>query len=143
MEELKKVREETEKTREESGAVDLRPGEIEGMVAEDSIGLKKSRAMEKRKRELEERRKMIDAKRRKKDPASTTSQDAASSALQDKSQLPSQQPTAPNDPFSILESRAQKEEGQQPRLSSPPSKPSRADEFLAALERDMMKGTHR
>jgi hypothetical protein len=60
MEELKAAREETEKTRQELGAEDIKPGE-EGMTA-DGV---KSRAMEKRKRELEERRKLIEAKRKK------------------------------------------------------------------------------
>jgi len=73
MDELKSAREETERTRKDVGAIDLRPGEVEGM-GEDKDGegegrggpaVGKSRALEKRKRELEERRRMIDAKRRK------------------------------------------------------------------------------
>ena len=55
MEELKMAREETEKTRQETGAVDVRPGEVEGMKDVSgnggTVGVK-SRAMEKRKREL-------------------------------------------------------------------------------------------
>jgi len=62
MEELKNAREETGKTRAELGAVDLRPGEVEGMNG----GTGKSAALEKRKRDLEERRRLVDAKRRKK-----------------------------------------------------------------------------
>ena len=63
MEELKGARDETGKTRAELGAVDLRPGEAEGMQAG---GGSKSAALEKRKRDLEERRRLVDAKRRKK-----------------------------------------------------------------------------
>ena len=67
MEELKNVREETGKTRAELGAVDLRPGEVEGMNADaGSGGPGRSAALEKRKRDLEVRRKLVDAKRRKK-----------------------------------------------------------------------------
>ncbi|KAJ7637716.1 hypothetical protein DFH06DRAFT_1002281 [Mycena polygramma] len=65
MDELKSARDETERTRKEAGAVDIRPGEVEGMQDSDSAATGKSRAMEKRKRELEERRKLLDAKRRK------------------------------------------------------------------------------
>jgi len=60
MEELKSVREETERKRQELGAEDAKPGE-EGMTVEGV----KSKAMEKRKRELEERKKLIEAKRKK------------------------------------------------------------------------------
>ncbi|KAF8896288.1 hypothetical protein BD779DRAFT_1433316 [Infundibulicybe gibba] len=75
MEELKSARHETEKTREEKGAVDIRPGEIEGMQGGDTVSAARSRAMEKRKRDLEERRKLLDAKRRKMGhPAASSSQ---------------------------------------------------------------------
>jgi hypothetical protein len=74
MDELKSARVETEKTRKEAGAVDVLPGEVEGMQDPDSASTGRSWAMEKRKRELEERRKMLDAKRRK----LTTTQDSAS-----------------------------------------------------------------
>lgn len=66
MQELKASREETERTRAELGAEDVRAGEIEGMKDNrSSVGAVKSRAMEKRKRELEERRKLLESKRRK------------------------------------------------------------------------------
>lgn len=79
MEELRKVRGETEKTRQGTGAVDVLPGEVEGMVAPAGAGLSKSRAMEKRKRELEERRRLLDAKRRKKNPEAASSGSATAS----------------------------------------------------------------
>ena len=68
MEELKSAREETGKTRAEFGAVDLRPGEVEGMNVDAGAGgsTGRSAALEKRKRDLEERRKLVNAKRRKK-----------------------------------------------------------------------------
>lgn len=76
MEELKKAREETEQTRQEVGAHDVRPGEMEGMVLSSGDGNEhvpqKSRALEKRKRELEERRRLLEAKRRKKNLTSDT-----------------------------------------------------------------------
>jgi len=53
MEELKNVRMETEKVREEVG------------VEEGTDGKRANKAMEKRKREIEERRKAVEAKRRK------------------------------------------------------------------------------
>jgi hypothetical protein len=62
MAELKAARTETETIRQELGAVDLKPGEVEGMQADTGM---KSRAMEKRKRDIEERRQLIEAKRRK------------------------------------------------------------------------------
>lgn len=62
MEELKSAREETERTRKEVGAEDIKPGQDEGMSGGSSV---KSRAMEKRKREIEERRKLLEAKRKK------------------------------------------------------------------------------
>ena len=70
MEELRQASVETEKTRAEAGAVDLRPGEVEGMrVGEEDESTPgpstKSRAAEKRKREIDERRKLLEAKRRK------------------------------------------------------------------------------
>jgi len=68
MEELKNAREEIGKTRAGFGAVDLRPGEVEGMQVGGGAGgsggggTGKSTVLEKRKRDLEERRKLVDAK---------------------------------------------------------------------------------
>ena len=59
LDELKRRREETMKAREEAGAVTLRPGEVEGMRAEEDSVPGKSRAQEKRKREQEERRLLL------------------------------------------------------------------------------------
>lgn len=146
MEELRKARTETEKTREQTGAVDLRPGEVEGMVAPaesaGGSGLKSSRAMEKRKREIEERRKMLEAKRRKKNPG------AESSGSSSKPTPPASiTASTPSDPFAALE--AQVSLAKPPNVSSkgkqkasttlPPQAQSDADAFLAALERDVLK----
>jgi len=70
MAELKASREETTRIRQESGAADVRPGEVEGMREGDDSGTLasgpvRSRAMEKRKREIDERRQMLEAKRKK------------------------------------------------------------------------------
>src|ERR1700730_13872286 len=48
LEELMSARQETERTRQETGAVNVKPGEIEGMREDLSVGAR-SRAMEKRK----------------------------------------------------------------------------------------------
>ena len=127
MEELKTAREETGKTRAELGAVDLRPGEVEAMLADGAGGsggggMSKSAALEKRKRDLEERRKLVDAKRRKKigDP-------------------PVVEPPS-NPPPSMTGSQAMVHAVEQP--SKPESvkavPPNPADDFLAQLERDIM-----
>ncbi|KIM39765.1 hypothetical protein M413DRAFT_74026 [Hebeloma cylindrosporum] len=66
MAELKASREETTRIRQESGAADVKPGEVEGMREGDSGTLiVRSRAMEKRKREIEERRQMLEPKKKK------------------------------------------------------------------------------
>lgn len=69
--ELQKARMETEKAREEAGAINVKAGEVEGMVASGSgggepvSGVIMSRAVEKRKREIEERRRLLEEKRRR------------------------------------------------------------------------------
>ncbi|CAL1716520.1 unnamed protein product [Somion occarium] len=141
MEELRKAREETEKTRVELGAVNVKPGEVEGMVHEGEVvsgQLKKSRAMEKRKRELEERRKMLDAKRRKKEPAPSPSpREEPESA---KPQIA--EASTSLDPFAALEAQASSSsaKGKQKQKDT---REDPADAFLAALERDMLKGGNR
>lgn len=126
MEELKNAREDTGKTRAEFGAVDLKPGEAEGMHADGGVGgsgeggTSKSAALEKRKRDLEERRKLVDAKRRKK--------------IGDR-------PVVDPDPPPPMEGRQDKV---QPAEQSSKSDSSGAvsfnpaDDFLAQLERDIM-----
>jgi len=111
MEDLKRIREETENARKESGAA--------ASGQEVRIG------SEKRKREIEERRMAIEAKRRK-----TTEKE----------------PTAPAS-IPIAESPASLASGNKaeepPRSKKKPKQPKQAapaqsaDEFLAALERDM------
>ena len=115
MEELKNAREETGKTRAELGAVDLRPGEIEGMNAETG----KSAVLEKRKRDLEERRKLVDAKRRKKiggPPIVETRESETVAHGADRLSKPEPVEAVACDP---------------------------ADDFLARLERDLMSGRTR
>ena len=124
MEELKNARDETGKTRAEFGAVDLRPGEVEGMNAGTEAGSStgKSAALEKRKRDLEERRKLVDAKRRKKvgsppvvepppDPSQSTGSNRATVQAADRPSKPELAEMVAPDP---------------------------ADDFLAQLERDIM-----
>jgi len=160
MEELKMAREETEWTRKDVGAVDLKPGEVEGMQEEEGIwsGAKagKSRAMEKRKRELEDRRRMVDAKRRKVKPvgAEEESQSTASVPIfnaghQDfKAPAPMFETVPPStavslDPFAALETQAisvdKKGKGKtKERVANDPQ--LAADDFLAQLEKEMLGG---
>ena len=146
MEELKKAREETEQTRAEFGAVDLAPGEGEGAEAGgESVVMKKSKAMEKRKRELEERRKMLDAKRRKKDPRPEEKQSDLVEVLSPpdpppppRSPPPSSLKAPADDPFAILETQFSTT-GSKAKASLATGTAA-ADDFLAALERDMLKG---
>lgn len=129
MEELKTAREETGQTRTEFGAVDLKPGEVEGMDIGGAVGgssgggTSKSAALEKRKRDLEERRKLVDAKRRKKigDPpvVEPHPNPPPTDGSQDKAQATQQS----SDP----------EPGKAIALNP-------ADDFLAQLERDIMSG---
>ena len=128
MEELKNVREETGKTRAELGAVDLRPGEVEGMQAGSGNGgggTSRNAALEKRKRDLEERRKLVDAKRRKKIEGPPVGE-----PLSNSSQLP------------MKESRdtVQSVEQSSKLQSAKPVESNPADDFLAQLERDIMSG---
>jgi hypothetical protein len=130
MEELKTHREETGKTRVDFGAVDLKPGEVEGMHIGGGVdgaggsGTSKSAAFEKRKRDLEERRKLVDAKRRKKigDP-----------------------PVIEPHPTPSLPTEGNKDEAQ--TAFKPESGKSVSlnptDDFLAKLERDIMSGKAR
>ncbi|CDO72466.1 hypothetical protein BN946_scf184980.g7 [Trametes cinnabarina] len=139
MEELRKAREETERTRAETRAEDLRPGEIEGLNvgAEDTAGPFKSRAMEKRKREIEERRKLLEAKRRKiaspKEPKEDTTPRLTGSE-------PAKTPPASSDSFAILEAQS-KEPKSQAKAVDPTLDP--ADAFLAQLEHDIIAGKRR
>ncbi|KAF8206519.1 hypothetical protein K438DRAFT_1578109 [Mycena galopus ATCC 62051] len=135
MEELKSARVETGLTRKEMGAQDILPGQVEGMQDSGSSG--KSRAMEKRKRELEERRKMLDAKRRKivpteKDGASTST--TAEPAVFTATAEPVFMAVA-EDPFAALEV-ASKNKG---KAKAQPIE-NDADKFLAQLEHEFLSG---
>jgi hypothetical protein len=134
MEELAAARQTTEQTRKEVGAVDLRPGEVEGLTRDDddAVGTSQSRAMDKRKRDIEERRKALDAKRRKIKEGPTTKDDSsappAAPALSASASIP--------DPFAALE--AQMATSRAPPASG--NDMSQADAFLAQLEKDMGRG---
>lgn len=145
MEELKRARDETEASRRAAGAVDIRPGEGEGLagdagdVAKDEVGSIKSRASEKRKREIEERRALIEAKRKKK------TNGAVSSARE----VPTQdnETPRPSDPLASLELQLRKgvneEKGKEKHKSrwdmgtNTKDSTSVADDFLAQLEQDL------
>lgn len=140
MEELRSARMETEKTRQDAGAVDLKPGEVEGMRDDSTTpGALRSRAMEKRKRDIEERRRILDAKRRKvkgdETPAGRGSEpdtsEAATLEVQDISGLfaaPKRQVTDASD-------RPDRKGKQKGTNDSVPK--TEADEFLAQLEREI------
>lgn len=160
MAELKASRDETERTRQEMGAVDVKPGEVEGMQDDEAggSGTVKSRAMEKRKREIEERRKLLNAKRRKVKGGTEEQQLAAEATLQ-----PTEGPATPvftagieipvfkaaaasADPFKALEiqeqaqSRASKPSNSKGKGKAKADAPpiNEADAFLAQLELDML-----
>lgn len=161
MEELKLAREETERTRREAGAVDMRPSDVEGMRADGDGGggVLKSRAMEKRKRELEERRRIVDAKRRKikgdNVERDSTSRDSLTSAAAagveeakaEASVLSSSAPAlASLDPFAALEAQRSAQVGMKgtkgkEKVRNDPQ--LAADDFLAQLERDLLSGQAR
>ena len=124
MEELKSARQETEKTRQETGAVDVKAGEIEGMQEGASTG-GKSRAAEKRKRELEERRRLVDAKRKKAKSGGDAS--LPSDAVEPRADVACAVP----DSFAALELQSS---------SKTPTIVNDADAFLASLEREMLIG---
>lgn len=161
MEELKAAREETEKTRQELGAEDIRPGQDEGMTAGSNV---KSRAMEKRKREIEERRKLLEAKRKKiklneESPKYERSSLSQTNAPPSSVSLPQKAPPGSTaiDPFAELESQAVPK-GQKPQSTIDPfaaleessgkSKrkgkdkvkpvPTDADAFLSHLEHEFL-----
>jgi hypothetical protein len=131
MEELKTVRGETGRTRAEFGAVDLRPGEAEGMRVGGEAGgsggggTNRSVALEKRKRDLEERRKAIDAKRRKRVGEPPVVEPP-----------PDPSPTGHQVTAHAVERFIEPEPGK-PAASNP------ADDFLAQLERDIIGGRAR
>ena len=133
MEELKDARDETGKTRAELGAVDLRPGEVEGMQDGSGVGgsggggTGKSAALEKRKRDLEERRKLVDAKRRKKIGNPSVAEPPSNSSP---STMESQDTAQTAERSSKLQS-----------VNVVASNP--ADDFLAQLEKDIISGRAR
>ncbi|KAF9496780.1 hypothetical protein BDN71DRAFT_1429978 [Pleurotus eryngii] len=119
MEEMKAAREETEKSRREMGAVDLKPGEVEGMrEGDDAAGPAsvQSRAMEKRKRDIEERRKALESKRKK-----------VKLSDEDGTHIPLAQPVHA-DPFAAFEAKQTKT----------PKPATEAEEFLAQLEKNIL-----
>ena len=144
MEELKASREETERVRRGTGALDLKPGEVEGMHEVDAPGSTgtKSRAMEKRKRELEERRKLIETKRRKVDGGA----DMPATNMMGSFTVPGPSTTAaslpvPNDPFAALEAQSSaskaKDSGKAGTTTLPDAYAApvlEADAFLSQLE---------
>lgn len=154
MEDMMNVRTETVETRRNNNAVDVLPGQIEGMVVDP--GPPKSNLAEKRKRDREERQKTIDAKRRKlrgePDPATSappappapspprtkvhTSPPSSTpldpfAALE---QIPSSSSSSSHDPFASLEKRSA------PVKPSAGSSKSEADAFLESLGHDLLGG---
>ena len=116
MDGLRQARQETEKTRQELGAVDLKAGEVEGM--QEAPNALRSRAIEKRRRELEERRKAVEAKRRKLQIG-----DGPSAAA-------TQSPAPPSESTTVVRTSAAAQNVDAPSSAA-------ADNFLAALERDL------
>ncbi|KAG6374479.1 hypothetical protein JVT61DRAFT_4522 [Boletus reticuloceps] len=133
LEELRTAREETKMTREDLGAMDVRPGDVEGMREES--GQSTSRALEKRKREIEERRALLEAKRKK------------TKVIPERDGISSGSVTLPvtfvaNDPFVALEKKvvaSTSRTPEAPQTHTAKSEHPGADAFLAQLEQDMLK----
>lgn len=143
MEGLRIAREETEKTRREGGAVDVKVGEVEGMVAsgpDDGTSNARSRAAEKRRREVEDRRKLVEAKRRKlkgeRQDLEHQAPGPATPAIIPNGEKHGLNSTASDDPFSALEAKTQNAEPREKKAES--SSANMADEFLAKLEHDLV-----
>jgi hypothetical protein len=134
MEELKSTRLETEKTRQEMGAVDIKPGEVEGMRDEGAPAGVKSRAAEKRKRDIEERRRIVDAKRKKQKGGEGGP--STSGKIRNPEPIDSGAPVA-SDPFAALEKSNNKIRGD---VSKKTSAARDADMFLAQLEQEILGG---
>ena len=133
MEELKNVREETEKTRKDLGAVDILPGELEGMRE----GPTKSGAMEKRKREIEERRRLLEEKKKKRkiSPSAESGNIARVQAETRTTSLPEA------DPFAVLESIAAPKPAPFAKKSQATS--DAAGVFLAQLQQEFLSAKKR
>lgn len=136
MEELRTAREETKKAREDTGAMDVRPSEVEGM--RESSGPSTSRALEKRKREIEERRALLEAKRRK--AKVIPEEDGVKSS--NSATPPVTFVVAADDTFAALEKKAVVSTSRTPEISAtqpPTGAYADADAFLAQLEQDILK----
>ncbi|KAF9223858.1 hypothetical protein BS17DRAFT_817471 [Gyrodon lividus] len=134
MEELRAAREETKKTREDLGALDVRPGEMEGMREEEG-GSSGSRALAKRKREIADRRALLDAKRRKvKGEEATETPNPANSTAPPASLVSS-------DPFAMLERASPSNSHISKTLDMRSTKVGHTDaeSFLAQLGQEMFK----
>ena len=154
MQELSALREETAKTRQELGAEDIKPGDIEGMrdgEAAGTTGATKSRAMEKRKRELEERRNMIEAKRKKLNlklhdgatskvdgnvASDSLSTHSGAQPMEVKSDVA--QPTISSDPFAALESQALLSSIKGKKKAVSTTATTEVNTFLGDLEREFL-----
>src|SRR6266403_12223 len=123
MEELRQARQETEVTRQEIGAVDLKAGELEGM--QEAPNAFRSRAIEKRKRELEERRKLVEAKRRK-----LLNGNKTLAAVATTQQPPASDSDPSSEPIVAVPTKTMV-------APKPDAASSAADNFLAALEHDL------
>ena len=155
MEELRKAREETEAKRREMGAVDVKPGEVEGMAPERGEGkardgkgkdVERSRALEKRKRELEERRKLVEAKRRKTKGGGgdVTGQKDGAGESSEKVEVKNPMAVAEVETMAKTEStksksRWDKKGGSGKGAGKSASTTNAADDFLAQLEQDLVR----
>lgn len=134
MEELRSAREGTKKTREDVGAVDVQPGEVEGMCDDETSST--NRALEKRKREIENRRALLEAKRKK----LKVDGNAPPSQAMPEPQTPPVFNQA-NDPFAALETQVSKTLPRKPKAAICLNVASTvdADAFLAQLEQEVLK----
>ncbi|KAF8318477.1 hypothetical protein DL93DRAFT_2133264 [Clavulina sp. PMI_390] len=155
MEELKRVREETENARkdagldEDSAAPAMDPMEALARLAKgkgketetesdaaSSAPKITGRGIDKRKRELEERRKALDAKRRKTGQNNTVSSDAPPAAQQNPAD-PSPGLTTNTQPSTSPSSATSSRKRDKTKKSAAPA--DAADDFLAQLEADLRR----
>ncbi|KAI0671610.1 hypothetical protein C8Q78DRAFT_1078406 [Trametes maxima] len=135
MEGLRQAREETERTRAEVGAEDVRPGEVEGMQADMAAGAgsSKSRAMEKRRRDREERQRLVDAKKRKVAGNGNGAEANSPPTLDNSREPPPSTRPVPSDPFAALEAQSKESKGTEGKAKTRVPALNETDAFLAKI----------
>ncbi|KAK1224073.1 hypothetical protein PQX77_008403 [Marasmius sp. AFHP31] len=133
LQKLSARRDETMRARAEAGAIDVKPGEVEGF--DPKVGTTQSKAMEKRKRDLEERRAKLEANKRKKGKSTNGVSQARS-----EDQQPAVFMASANDPFAALEAASSAHAASSIDNKVKTKVVTEVDVFFAGLESDLLKG---